>query len=62
MAKLSTLAQTLTNVGTQLDKVKTEVEALKASLEDVEIPAEAQAALDKLAAIAQALDELNPDA
>lgn len=62
MAKLSTLGGTLTAIETTLNKVKTEVEALKNQLGDVDLPADAQATLDRLSALATALDELNPDA
>lgn len=62
MSKLSELAGLIEGVNTRLDKVKTEVQALRDSLGDVEIPASAQASLDKLAALAQAIDEINPDA
>ena len=62
MAKLSTLAGTLATIETTLTKVKAEIEALKASLGDVELPAEAQASLDRLTALSTALDDLNPDA
>lgn len=62
MAKVSSLASTLNAIGDRLDKVKQEVQALKDSLSDVDIPAEAQAALDRLSAAAEALDALNPDA
>lgn len=62
MAKLSELAGILTAANDKLDKVKTEVEALQASLTDVELPAAAQAALDRLVGTAQRLDDLNPDA
>ena len=62
MAKLSTLAETLATIETTLKKVKTEVEKLKEGLGDVEIPAEAQAALDRLTALSTALDDLNADA
>jgi predicted nucleic acid-binding Zn-ribbon protein len=61
MAKLSTLATTLATIETTLTKVKTEIEKLKEQLGDVEIPAEAQATLDRLAALSTALDDLNPD-
>lgn len=60
--KLSQLNATLTEVGDKLDKVAAEVQALKDALADVDLPAEAQASLDRLVAAAQALDDLNPDA
>lgn len=62
MSKLSTLADSLTALETKLTKIGTEIEKLKEELEDVELPAPAQEALDRLAALAEHLDELNPDA
>lgn len=65
MAKLSALAGQLQAIGSQLTKAKAEIvdeiAALKAALGDVDIPAEAQAALDNLAALAADLDAMNPD-
>jgi len=61
MAKLSTLAGTLAAIESTLGKVKLEVEKLKESLGDVEIPADAQDSLTRLTALSAALDELNPD-
>lgn len=61
MAKLSELAAKVTAVADQVDKVKTEVQKLKDSLADVDLPPEAQAALDRLAASVQAVDDINPD-
>lgn len=64
--KLSELAAALTTVGDQVTKAKDEIvakiTALEASLSDVEIPAEAQTNLDALKALAQALDDIVPDA
>lgn len=66
MAKLTTLKEQLDALNAQLEKAKgeivAEIEALKGALSDVDIPEEAQASLDKLAGLAQSLDELNPDA
>lgn len=62
MAKLTELAGRLTGIETVLNKVKTEVEALRAALENVDLPADAEAALGRLEAIAKTIDELNPDA
>lgn len=61
MAKVSSLAGTLGAVVTTLEKVLQEVETLKGQLGDAEIPADAQATLDRLTALATQLDELNPD-
>jgi hypothetical protein len=62
MSKLNELAGNLTAVVDTLEKVKGEVTALKDSLTNVELPPDAQAALDKLVATSAALDALNPDA
>lgn len=62
LMKVSQLAGVLTALTTEVDKIKTEVEALKSSLSDVELPAEAQTALDNLTTHVQAVDDLNPDA
>lgn len=62
MAKLTELADRLTGIETVLNKVKTEVEALRAALENVDLPAEAEAALVRLEAISKTIDDLNPDA
>lgn len=75
MAKLSTLAASLSSIDDQLDKVKTEITEATATLQktitdlqatidaggDPEIPTDAQAALDRLTGAAQALDDLTPD-
>lgn len=65
MSKLSELEGLLEKVGDQLDKAKTEIvaeiQSLKDALEDVTIPDGAQASLDRLSALAQALDDINPD-
>lgn len=62
MAKLAELAGRLTGIETVLNKVKTEVEALRVALENVDLPPDAEAALGRLEAIAKTIDELNPDA
>jgi Flp pilus assembly protein TadB len=59
--KLSELSAALETVNTTLDKVVAEVEALKATLTNVDLPTNAQAALDRLVATAAALDALNDD-
>lgn len=60
--KLNELANAIATVNTTLEKVATEIQALKDSLTNVDLPADAQAALDKLVATASALDALNDDA
>ena len=66
MAKLNELAEQLNRITAQLEKARVEVvervNALVAALEDVGLPAEAEAALEALKAKAQELDDLNPDA
>lgn len=62
MAKLSELAGLVGGLTTKVQKVHDEVQKLKESLEDVDIPADAQAALDNLDTALSGLDELNPDA
>jgi hypothetical protein len=66
MAKLSELAVALAAVDAKLGKAQAEIAAqiaaLQAALVDVEIPAEAQALLSAIAAKAQALDDIVPDA
>ncbi len=61
MAKISSLAATVSALAEQQEKVVTEIKALKDSLSDVEIPAEAQAALDRLSAAIKSADDENPD-
>jgi len=62
---VSELAEKLNELNTKLDKatgeILAEVAALQAALLNVEIPTEAQDALDSLTAKVQALDDLNPD-
>lgn len=48
MAKLSTLETTLDSLTAKTDKIAVDVAAIKTSQGDPEIPADAQAALDKL--------------
>lgn len=62
MAKLSSLAPALAAIENTLTKVKTEIETLISQLGDADIPADAQATLDRLTALATTLDDLNPDA
>lgn len=61
MAKVSELAGILTSLQTQVAKIQVEVQALKVSLENIDIPPEAQTALDNLTASLQAVDDLNAD-
>lgn len=65
MTTVNELAAQLNQVNEQLNKAKVEivaqVQALEGALQNVEIPAEAQDALNAIVATAQALDDLNPD-
>ena len=65
MTKVNDLAAKIEQVNAQLHKAKdeiiNEVAVLKDSLQNVEVPTAAEDALNNLAAIAQALDDLNPD-
>ena len=64
--KLDQLAATMTAIADQLTKAQNEiiaqVAALQESLANVDVPPDAQAAIDSITAIAAALDALNPDA
>ena len=64
--RLNELSAVVNGLVGQVEKVKTEVLArideLSAALQDVALPAEAEAALDALRAGIQGLDDLNPDA
>lgn len=62
MAKLSELGGKLAAIETTLNKVKDEVENLRDQLGDVELPAEAEAALGRLEALSKTIDDINPDA
>jgi uncharacterized phage infection (PIP) family protein YhgE len=65
MTKVNDLAAKIEQVNAQLHKAKdeiiNEVTVLKDALQNVELPTAAEDALNNLAAIAQALDDLNPD-
>ncbi len=64
--KLSELSAMVVAISDQIAKAKIEVlakiTALEVALADVELPAEAQVALDGLKAKAQELDDIVPDA
>jgi hypothetical protein len=51
----------ITALDTKVQKIAVEVQALKDSLANTEIPAAAQTALDNLTTHLQAVDDLNPD-
>lgn len=63
--KLNELSAVVNGLVGQVEKVKTEVLArideLSAALQDVALPAEAEAALEALRARIQSLDDMNPD-
>jgi hypothetical protein len=65
MAKVSELAGLLNAVSARLEKAKGEIEAeiqtLKDEIANEDLTPEAQASFDRLSAIAQGLDDLNPD-
>lgn len=61
MAKVSELTGILAQIHEQTNKIQTEVQALKDSLVNVQIPAEAQAHLDAISETLQAVDDINPD-
>ena len=62
--KLSELATAVTGIGEQLAKAQGEIvakiAALEAALTDVEIPVDAQAAIDGLTVAASGLDDIVP--
>jgi len=66
MTQVNELAAKLEQVNVQLGKAKEEiinqVNALQDALANVELPADAEVALNNLVGAAQALDDLNPDA
>lgn len=53
MAKLSGLEGRLEAVNTQLTNIGAEIATLKSALDDVDLPADAEASLEKLEALAQ---------
>lgn len=61
MAKVNELAAIIDGLNTKVEKVRVEVQALKDSLSNVDLPADAQAALDRLTASIQTVDDINPD-
>jgi hypothetical protein len=65
MAKLSTLAASVAALTAQVQKSKDEIVAKIAALEnalaDVDLPADAETALEELKGAVQAVDDINPD-
>jgi len=62
LMKVSELAGVLTILDTEVQKIGTEVQALKDALANVDLPADAQTALNNLTTHLKAVDDLNPDA
>lgn len=66
MTTLSELTETLQEISSQLEKAKVEIvtriDDLQSSLSNIELPAEASAALENLRSAAQGLDDIVPDA
>ena len=66
MTQVNDLAAKIEAVNAQLEKAKNEIinhiNALQDALANVELPADAEVALNNLMGAAQALDDLNPDA
>lgn len=60
MAKLSSLAATLTAVISVLEKIEAEVKAIHDS--DVELPPEVEASLGRIQQLVKSIDDANPDA
>lgn len=65
MTQINDMAAEMGAISAQLEKARGEIVAqvatLEASLQNVALPADAEAALANLKATAQALDDLNPD-
>lgn len=62
MAKLSSLAASLTALGDQTAKIISEIQTLKGTLSDVDLPADAEASLARLTGLIQSADDENADA
>ena len=60
--KLSELAGNLKVLGDHVEKVRTEVQSLKDSLTNTELPQDAQDSLDRLSALVKSVDDITPDA
>jgi uncharacterized coiled-coil protein SlyX len=59
--KVSELNARLTQAETVLTKVQAEVQALKDSAADADLPPETVAALDRISALIGSIDAINPD-
>lgn len=62
MAKLSDATTKLQTLGDQVEKVKTEIQALKDASQNMDTTPEFDAALDRLTTAIQGADDLNTDA
>lgn len=62
LMKINELAGKVNAISDQLTKASTEINAQLEVLRNADLPDEAVVALDRIAAVAQALDDLNPDA
>ena len=62
LMKVNELAGKVNALADQLTKASDEINAQLEVLRDADLPDDAVAALDKIAAVTQALDDLNPDA
>lgn len=60
--KLTDLANAFTKLADQVTKIDAEIKALKDALANTDLPADAQAALDRLTAVVQTADDETPDA
>lgn len=60
--KVNQLADKINALAGQLTKASGEINAQLEVLRNADLPDDAVAALDKIAAVTQALDDLNPDA
>lgn len=62
LMKVNQLADKINALAGQLTKASGEINAQLEVLRNADLPDDAVAALDKIAAVTQALDDLNPDA
>lgn len=61
MMKINELAAKVNGLADQLTKASMEINAQLEVLRNADLPDDAVAALDRIAAVTQALDDLNPD-
>lgn len=60
--KVNELSAKFDALTSQVGKIATEVAALKSALENVDLPADAVTALERLETAVKGVDDLNPDA